>query len=69
MHLVPSSVRQSLQGVGVVGAGVVGTVVGTDVVGTVVGGGIVVGAGVVEFDADSESHFIPKAMVYIDVLF
>ena len=72
MHLVPSSVRQSLQGVGVVGAGVVGTVVGTDVVGTVVGGGIVVGAGVVAavvFDADSESHFIPKTMVFIDVLF
>ena len=60
IHLTPSSVRQSLHGVGVVGAGVV--VVGTGVVvGTVVGGGIVVGAGVVatvEF-ADSESHLIP----------
>ena len=63
MHLAPSSVRQSLQGVGVVGAGVVGTVVGAAVVGTVVGAGIVVGAGVVadvELVADSESHFIPK---------
>jgi len=61
MHLAPSSVRQFLQGVGVVGSGVVGTVVGAGVVGTVVGGGIVVGAGVVEaveLVAESESHFI-----------
>ena len=63
MHLAPSSVRQFLQGVGVVGSGVVGTVVGAGVVGTVVGGGIVVGAGVVEaveLVAESESHFIPE---------